>query len=317
MSKLPQLPSLDDLDEKKESQGNELPEIPDLPDLPSLDGLDLPEIDGEFEVVEQEDANEVDDFEEEYEEQIEEEYEEDEIEEYEDEENFDEENFEEYEEDYEGDGELLSFLPPADVDEVPVPEEVEEEFEEYNDSEEQEIQSESEPSDSNEIDEEKIKEFFTNLKNKIFKGSNESKTKIHKGKKEIPSDKLGIGITILVIIGMVIGLIVFSKSFYKPITSLNKEVSSDSNKIEVSTISYEDDILITKVKNIGDMSAEFTMDLELATQGKIPFISGDSVTCQSGIVVLDLDEEQEVTLTCEHIIPDKDVRVSIDIDDLN
>lgn len=332
MSKLPQLPSLDGLDEnkgKENSGGQGLPELPDMPGLPSLDELEIqssddlsemPDIDELPEMPALDELGddyetETSDSEEEYEEEIDEEYEDEEYEE-----DFDEEDFGEYEEDYEGDGELLSFLPPADVDEVPVPEEVEEELQEIEEDEEveeTEPQKKRDERDSNELDEEKVKEFFNNIKNKITGGKSKGKsTKINKGKKRIPSQVLGLIITIAIILVMIGGFLAFRDSQYKPLNEITHELKSDRNHVELYDFKQKGDILIAKAKNLGDMSAELFIDLTIEEQGPNPIKSGKEITCSSEIVGISVDDVSDISFKCSENI-EGNVRVDARAEDLN
>lgn len=212
-------------------------------------------------------------------------------------------DYEDYEDDYEGDEELLSFLPPADVEEVPIPEEDLDEFDQHMDD------------FSNEIDEEGVKNFFKGLSSKFSRKPKHNKS--NKIKKKSKKGPIVVSVITLLII-VLAGAFAFIKlsSQYAHLNDVELEVTSDNNHVELYDFRIENDILNARVKNIGDMSAEFVIDLNVTTRGKLP-IDDETFLCTSEIVVLDLDGTDNVSFTCMKNMPEDGIKVSAKLEDLD
>jgi len=350
------LPNLDDLElgsvaNDKDFEKNEEPT--GLPDLPSMvdddyeESLDtLEDVNNKFEDVNKEFENEENNFEDLSE--LEEEFEnESELNSAglgetgeETEEDF--EGFVEADEELEDDSESdefkddFGFLPTVDF---------EEEFEDIlpgvNFEEDEPKKAEKKKANKlkknkgfKELDDESAKEFFINLKNKLFKKkekgernkSKKPKIKRQKPKQDKPEkqmSKINIknlfklkNLIYIIIVVVSIGFILFLfNTFimsYKPLEEMSIDVKENESIVHFENFSYNDDNTITfKAVNKGDMSTDFFIDVVIKAKESNPF-KGEEFICKSDIIALESGGEVEELLKCDSF--NKDLKYKIDIE---
>lgn len=350
--KLPKvnLPNLDDLElgsvaNDEDFERNEEPTS--LPDLPSMIDDDYKESLDTLEDVNKEFENEENNFEDfsELEEEFESESELNSasLGETEEEAEEDFEGFVEADEELEDDSESdefkddFGFLPTVDFEE--------EEFEDilpgvnFEEDEPKEIEKKksSKPKKSKgfkELDDESAKEFFINLKNKLFKkkGKGErnksKKTKIKRqkpkqNKPEKQMSKINIknlfklkNLIYIIIVVVSIGFILFLfNTFimsYKPLEEMSIDIKENESIVHFENFSYNDDNTITfKAVNKGDMSTDFFIDVVIKAKGSNPF-KGEKFICKSDIIALESAGQVEELLKCDNF--EKDLKYKIDIE---
>ena len=350
------LPNLDDLElgsvaNDKDFEKNEEPT--GLPDLPSMvdddyeESLDtLEDVNNKFEDVNKEFENEENNFEDlsELEEEFENESELNSVglgetgEETEE----DFEGFVEADEELEDDSESdefkddFGFLPTVDF---------EEEFEDIlpgvNFEEDEPKKAEKKKANKlkknkgfKELDDESAKEFFINLKNKLFKKkekggrdkSKKPKIKKQKPKQDKPEkqmSKINIknlfklkNLIYIIIVVVSIGFILFLfNTFimsYKPLEEMSIDVKESESIVHFENFSYNDDNTITfKAVNKGDMSTDFFIDVVIKAKGSNPF-KGEEFICKSDIIALESAGQVEELLKCDNF--EEDLKYKIDIE---
>lgn len=348
------LPNLDDLElgsvaNDKNLEKNE--ESTGLPDLPSMVDDDYEErqdtfedVNNEFEDVNKEFEDEEDNFEDfsELEEEFESESELNSasLGETEEEAEEDLEDFVEADEELEDDWEFDEF--EDDFGFLPT---VEEEFEDilpgvnFEEDEPKEIEKKksSKPKKSKgfkELDDESAKEFFINLKNKLFKKkekgernkSKKTKIKRQKPKQNKPEkqmSKINIknlfklkNLIYIIIVVVSIGFILFLfNTFimsYKPLEEMSIDIKENESIVHFENFSYNDDNTITfKAVNKGDMSTDFFIDVVIKAKGSNPF-KGEEFICKSDIIALESAGQVEELLKCDNF--EKDLKYKIDIE---
>lgn len=341
------LPNLDDLELGSVVNDEENEKPTGLPDLPSMVDDDYEESLDTLEDVNKEFEDEEDNFKDfsELEEEFESESElnsanlgetEEEIEkDFEDfveadEELEDDSEFDEFEDDF-------GFLPTVDFEE--------EEFEDilpgvnFEEDEPKRVEKKKsskskESKGFKELDDESAKEFFINLKNKLFKKKGKSerskskkpKIKRQKPKQEKPEkqmSKINIknlfklkNLIYIIIVIVSIGFILFLfNTFimsYKPLEEMSIDIKENESIVHFENFSYNDDNTITfKAVNKGDMSTDFFIDVVIKAKESNPF-KGEEFICKSDIIALESGGEVEELLKCDSF--NKDLKYKIDIE---
>lgn len=193
---------------------------------------------------------------------------------------------------------------------------------------------------SNEKDEEdtdeKAKEFFDNLKNKIiglFKKGEGGPKKKPKGVKKpdkanqspkapIKLNKIQkiISLSIILLIIIIVVAMFVSAMFYSPLEDINTNSKFDDKDfdelVEVDIVDFEikgKEITAT-IKNDSDMSATISPSLTLKEKSLIPF-SGKKVECESDIVHIETDGEARQVFNCESEVDStKKYKIKAEID---
>ena len=282
LPKLPDLPSLDEFDEKPAKESSPSLSLPELPDLPPLD-----------------DSQEFEDGFEEHEEITDEAIEEDFVQVEDDFEEDFEEDFEDYYDHY--DEQLLSFLPPVNVDEVDLSDE---------DIDELEKQIDDENPNGKELDDEAVKEFFVNLKNKIFKPKSKSAKQTSKSKLSI-SKVLKPLLGLIPLIAIIFGAIFILGRGFTTLDELTIEAKQDETSIILSDFVSDEEALNVKITNDSDSSIELFLDLKLVEQSLNPFNSNE-VECMSDFIGLEVNEESTLSFNCK-VNPNAKYKAKVDI----
>ena len=185
-----------------------------------------------------------------------------------------------------------------------------------------------------ELDDESAKEFFINLKNKLFKKkekgernkSKKNKIKRQKPKQEKPEkqmSKINIknlfklkNLIYIIIVVVSIGFILFLfNTFimsYKPLEEMSIDIKENESIVHFENFSYNDDNTITfKAVNKGDMSTDFFIDVVIKAKGSNPF-KGEEFICKSDIVALESAGQVKELLKCDNF--EKDLKYKIDIE---
>lgn len=252
-----------------------------------------------------------------------------------------EDNFlEESEEDWDP-GEGYSFLPTVDFEDVEEDSEDNSEkgFEdnllpEVNTGKKSNKKAKPNKKDFKEFDDEAVKQFFIDLKNKLFGEQNKNKKpqktkksqKTNKTKnnnkpksKKIKKDNKPFNLKILIYIAIsiiTIGFILFLFNAiilsYKPLNELSKEIKEENNNIYLENFAYKDKNTIKfKAKNLKDISTDFVIDA--VVKAKNPnSLKKEKFICQSDIIALESLGEVEEILKCENF--EKDLKYKIDIE---
>lgn len=159
-----------------------------------------------------------------------------------------------------------------------------------------------------ELDEERVKEFFTNLFSKFPKlkkegnlpkeQKDESPSKIKK-----PRKNKGLNKKILILIGapIIATLILFAvysfwSNSYVSINEL-RSTNEENTKISLSNFSQNDEGLNVTVKNNDDISKGFSFYITLKQKAAIPFTSS-KIECESDIIDITSGNEITETLRC-------------------
>lgn len=164
-----------------------------------------------------------------------------------------------------------------------------------------------------EIDDEAIKEFFTNVKNKLFK-PNEKKSKKIKKETSKPIGKiLGLlkiaGILIL-ILGIIFGIISFIlRAPTSSIENISYEVKEGNTLILLNNLEKHEDGIELFIKNQGPTSTSFFMDIEFNV--KESMLKKESFICQSDIIFLEIDKEIKETMRCENFIESNEYSIEV------
>ena len=342
------LPNLDDLELGSVANDEENEEPTGLPDLPSMVDDDYEESLDTLEDVNKEFEDEEDNFEDfsELEEEFESESELNSasLGETEEEAEEDLEDFVEADEELENDSEFdefeddFGFLPTVDFEE--------EEFEDIlpgvNFEEEEPKKAgkkkPNKPKKSKgfkELDDESAKEFFINLKNKLFKKkekgernkSKKPKIKRQKPKQDKPEkqmSKINIknlfklkNLIYIIIVIVSIGFILFLfNAFimsYKPLEEMSIDIKENESIVHFENFSYNDDNTITfKAVNKGDMSTDFFIDVVIKAKGSNPF-KGEEFLCKSDIIALESAGQVEELLKCDNFEEDLEYKIDIEL----
>lgn len=201
-------------------------------------------------------------------------------------------------------------------------------------------EEENEPATENGADE-KVKEFFNGIKDKVlglFKKEKEDSPKpkrIKKSKSPTSNDELKKGnksaasnlnknqklmlagivsLTVLIIV-----ILLFVSKSYSSLEDLNanaKYNDKDSDeKIEVNINGFQvDENLMASIVNESDISATISASLTFKEQSKIPFLE-KKIDCESDIVHIETDGEVKQQFECEENIDStKKYKVNAEID---
>lgn len=186
-----------------------------------------------------------------------------------------------------------------------------------------------------ELDDESVKEFFINLKNKLFKKkekgerdkSKKPKIKRQKPKQDKPEKqmpKINIknlfklkSLMYIIIIVVSIGFILFLfNTFimsYKQLEEMSIDIKENESIVHFENFSYNDDNTITfKATNKGDMSTDFFIDVVIKTKGSNPF-KGEEFLCKSDIIALESAGQVEELLKCDNFEEDLEYKIDIEL----
>lgn len=156
-----------------------------------------------------------------------------------------------------------------------------------------------------ELDDEAIKSFFVNLKNKLFKkGSKPNKTNPQQEK--TPSrkgfNKSSLKYAAIILVLFVIGALGLARyeSTYSPLSEAVQIVEQGDTNLEISNYTYKGDTVELTIANKGDISANFIMDVTFKAKTKIPLI-GSKFSCQSDIIAIETDGQVQEILNCNNL----------------
>lgn len=171
-----------------------------------------------------------------------------------------------------------------------------------------------------ELDEERVKEFFVGVIDKV-KGLEFGKNKGPKKPKDSSKfqfDKtklMYVGIAIALIIGVIVTLSLLGGSS-NPLneTSIESELSEINVDIDNFVIN-EDNSLNVDVTNTGDISGDFSMYVDLKEKSLIPF-TGETINCESEIIAVEPGAKVSESLSCNGSL-DEDIeyKVSLETDE--
>lgn len=233
---------------------------------------------------------------------------------------------EEYEEDF-----SASLLPGLE----------EEEVEDLEDFEDHFVPQQEDPKkDKSEMDaDERAKEFFDNLKDKVLglfkKGDSKSKPKKDNERKEEKESKKGpklpkkikgpkktlskkqkmivqIGLGVAAALSIALAL---STLGFKPLNELEKdagfkdESTEEKAEFKIKNLSAEEKLLFFDLENIGEISVNFSMTIVLKEKTSIPF-KNKKITCQSDI--MNLENKGKASIPC-NVEVKKDKKYKVDI----
>lgn len=223
-------------------------------------------------------------------------------------------------------GSLLPGMEPeSEIDEEP------ENVEDPNPMSNESVEEESDA-------DEKAKEAFINLKNKIIglfkrKKDNEPKKKMaNKENKKLKSprkqkapikinkkQKIILLMFALLFITLFVVIFVFMKS-YLSLEDINTNAKFNDKDfdekivVDIENIKAEENKLTATIKNESDISATISSSLTLKEKSFIPFM-GNKINCESDIVHIETDGEVEKIFDCNNEInPTKKYKINAEID---
>lgn len=186
----------------------------------------------------------------------------------------------------------------------------------------------------NELDDEKVKEFFSNIKNKLLGKKSAGKpkdTKIPKKpkktkikgsknpKKKSKFDFKGAGIkliVILVFLGILIAALLFSQRGFNNLGEHTIEIdSSEDISMIVNEVSSSDDKIEFKATNNADISSNIVLNMKFTEKSKIPFM-GKTIQCSSDIISLEPGSSLTEGADCVGLNQDNKYKLSIDVVEL-
>lgn len=188
-----------------------------------------------------------------------------------------------------------------------------------------------------ELDDEAIKQFFINIKNKVFKKSGiipknkkeskikdtskendikkESKQKNNKGKDLGKIKQLAITITILLIVA-ISGFLLLNKLSpdNKELTELSYEIKDEETIVLLNNFEVSETDIKVSLENQGDLLIRFFMDIELST--KTSLFKKSKFICQSDIIFLDVGEEAQETLKCMDLLESDKYSINVNFTEI-
>lgn len=181
-----------------------------------------------------------------------------------------------------------------------------------------------------ELDDEGVKEFFDNLKSKIFrkgksapKIKNKSKDLAKQPKTKSPKKKLNAKsllnktiIIYLLIILLITGGIIFAITKYnESFNSLDKisiNIESDDTLVELNEFNLVEGKINFTIKNNADISNDFLLNIEFKEKSLIPFM-GKKFQCVSDIIALEPDMSTNQYLTCNEFEDGSKYKTNVDL----
>lgn len=181
-----------------------------------------------------------------------------------------------------------------------------------------------------EIDEEFIKNFFSNMKdkvtafkNKLFK-SNKSKEgkdkKINKSRQDNKAiNRLLIILKIIgimiVITGIIFAIISFVlKTSSSPLADISHEIKSGDVAVLINNIERHGEEIELTFKNQGDISTSFFMDIEFSSKDSL--FKKNKFICQSDIIFLEPGKELKETMKCENFIEADEYSIEVNLKEI-
>lgn len=232
----------------------------------------------------------------------------------EDEEEEEEEEFEELElppEAYEAFSVLPNVMPEEDEEDLGFELMTEEVEEEKRELEKPKLKKEKKPKNSKgfkEMDDETVKEFFLDIKDKILgiipsvgrkqkKQPSKPKQKIRKPKSKLRS--IISGVIVLVLIAVLVLTFVSSLGF-KTLEESVITTKADELSLEFSEFRESEGKLVFTAKNKADISADFIINVSVKTKSLIPFM-GEEMKGVSDIIALEPDMSGEYFVNLEDL----------------
>lgn len=188
-----------------------------------------------------------------------------------------------------------------------------------------------------ELDDEAIKQFFINIRNKVFKKSGiipknkkepkkrdtskendikkESKPKNNKGKDLGKRKQLAIIIAILLIVAIA-GFLLLNKLSpgNKELTKLFYEIKGEETIVLLNDFEVSETDIKVSLENQGDLLIRFFMDIELST--KTSLFKKSKFICQSDIIFLDVGEEVQETLKCMDLLESDKYSINVNFTEI-
>lgn len=244
----------------------------------------------------------------------------------EDENEEEEEEFEELElppESYEAFSVLPNIMPEEDEEDLGFELMIEEAEEEKRELEKPKLKKEKKPKNSKgfkEMDDESVKEFFLNIKDKILgiipsvgrkqkKQPSKPKQKIRKPKSKLRSIISGV-IMLALIAGL--GLTFVSNLGFKTLEESVITKNADELSLEFSEFSESEGKLVFTAKNKADISADFIINVSVKTKSLMPFM-GKEIKGVSDIIALEPDMSSEQFVSLEDLDAESKYKITFDI----
>jgi len=174
-----------------------------------------------------------------------------------------------------------------------------------------------------EINDELIKELFNKIKNKLFsnnknikKGKPSKKAKITKNKNKfnivrfIKSKIIIYSITVIIFIALIIFAFKFNIMTYKPLNELSFKLKQNDIKIKLDEFNYDDNKIMFKISNDGEMPANFFMNVNFKYKSGL---NNEEFVCESDILMLDYNDKINEFLYCDNFEEDLLYKVKINI----
>lgn len=181
-----------------------------------------------------------------------------------------------------------------------------------------------------EIDEEFIKNFFLNMKdkirafkNKLFKYNKFKEVKDKKISKSSQHNKIiNILLSILKVVGIMITLagITFAiisfvlKTSSLPLADISYEVKGEEAVILIDKIKRHEEGIELTFKNQGDISTSFFTDIEFSSKDSL--FKKNKFICQSDIIFLEPGKELKETMKCENFIEADEYSIEVNLKEI-
>lgn len=244
----------------------------------------------------------------------------------EDEDEEEEEEFEELElppESYEAFSVLPNIMPEEDEEDLGFELMTEEAEEEKREIEKPKLKKEKKPRNSKgfkEMDDESVKEFFLDIKDKMLgiipsvgrkqkKQPSKPKQKIRKPKSKLRSIVSGV-IMLALIAGL--GLTFVSNLGFKTLAESVITTKADELSLEFSEFRESEGKLVFTAKNKADISADFIINASVKTKSLIPFM-GKEMKGVSDIIALEPDMSGEYFVNLEGLNMESKYKIDFDI----